>query len=187
MQLSWPRFWFDHSAPFKYNQNWQERRRLVLASVEGSGFGWWIVFVAGVGFLTDAYDVGLYLTIDCSRWMLAKSAIQIFSINTIIPQISIIYWGGKFPTRYQLGLNTATLLGSMIGQVVFGFLADRYGRRKMYGLELIVTITASLGLATASTGLNNSMSLIGLLIFWRLILGVGIGADYPLSAVITAE
>lgn len=101
--------------------------------------------------------------------------------------LSIIYWKGEFPTRYQLGMNTATLLGSMIGQVVFGFLADRYGRRKMYGLELIVTIMASLGLATASAGLNNSMSLIGLLIFWRLVMGVGIGADYPLSAVITAE
>ena len=83
--------------------------------------------------------------------------------------LAVIYWGDEFPTRYQLGMNTATLLGSMIGQVVFGCLADRYGRRKMYGLELIVTITASLGFATASTGLNGSMSLIGLLIFWRLV------------------
>lgn len=101
--------------------------------------------------------------------------------------LSIIYWDDHVPTRYQLGMNTATLLGSMIGQVVFGLLADRYGRRKMYGLELIVTITASMGLATASTGIHGSMSLIGLLIFWRLVMGVGIGADYPLSAVITAE
>lgn len=84
-------------------------------------------------------------------------------------------------------MNTATLIGSMVGQIVFGTLADRYGRRKMYGLELIVVITASLGFATASTGVNNSMSIIGLLTFWRLVMGVGIGADYPLSAVITAE
>ena len=101
--------------------------------------------------------------------------------------LSIIYWEDRFPTKYQLGLNIATLVGSMMGQVVFGLLADIYGRRKMYGLELIVTITASLGLATASTGLNNSMSLIGLLIFWRLVMGIGLGADYPLSAVIIAE
>ena len=101
--------------------------------------------------------------------------------------LSVIYWEGTFPTRFQLGLNTATLLGSMLGQVVFGLLADRYGRRKMYGLELLVTITASLGLATSSAGVHGSMSLMALLIFWRLVMGVGIGADYPLSAVITAE
>lgn len=100
---------------------------------------------------------------------------QIFSINIIIPMLSIIYWEGDFPTSYQLGMNTATLLGSMIGQVVFGFLADRYGRRKMYGTELIVTMGASLGFATASSGANGSMSLIGLLIFWRLVMGIGIG------------
>ena len=89
--------------------------------------------------------------------------------------LSIVYWEGNIPTKYQLGMNTATLIGSMIGQLVFGLLADRYGRRKMYGLELIVTIAASLGFATASTGVNDSMSLIGLLIFWRLVMGVGIG------------
>lgn len=91
------------------------------------------------------------------------------------------------PAGYRLGMNIATLVGSMIGQVVFGFLADRYGRRKMYGLELIITIAACLGFATASTGVHGSMSLIALLIFWRLVMGIGIGADYPLSAVITAE
>ena len=91
--------------------------------------------------------------------------------------LSIIYWEGNFPTRYALGVNIATLVGSMIGQVVFGFLADRYGRRKVYGMELLVTIAASFGFATASTGANNSMSLIALLIFWRLVMGIGIGSE----------
>ena len=90
--------------------------------------------------------------------------------------LSIIYWEGNFPTSYQLGMNIATLIGSMLGQVVFGLLADRYGRRKMYGMELLVTIAASFGFATASTGTNGSMSLIALLIFWRLIMGIGIGS-----------
>ena len=91
--------------------------------------------------------------------------------------LSIIYWKGNFPTRYALGVNIATLVGSMIGQVVFGFLADRYGRRKVYGMELLVTIAASFGFATASTGAYNSMSLIALLIFWRLVMGIGIGSE----------
>lgn len=101
--------------------------------------------------------------------------------------LGIVYWNGTLPTHFQLALNVSTLLGSMIGQVLFGILADIYGRRKVYGFELVVTIFASLGFAAASPGVNGSMSLIGWLIFWRIIMGAGIGADYPLSAVITAE
>ena len=72
----------------------------------------------------------------------------------------------------------------MFGQVTFGILADRYGRRKVYGLELLVTICASLGFATASSGVNNSMSLIGFLIFWRAVsafLPVNIARAYQLT------
>ncbi len=112
---------------------------------------------------------------------------QIFAINTVVPMLGTVYWGGDVPPRYQLSMNVATLLGSMIGQVCFGILADIYGRRKMYGLELLVTILASLGFASASTGVYNSMSMVAWLIFWRIVMGIGIGADYPLSAVITAE
>jgi PHS family inorganic phosphate transporter-like MFS transporter len=101
--------------------------------------------------------------------------------------IGIVYWEGTLPQNLQFALNVSTLLGSMLGQVVFGILADKYGRRKMYGLELLITITASLGFASASAGVNGSMSIVGWLIFWRLVMGWGIGADYPLSAVITAE
>jgi PHS family inorganic phosphate transporter-like MFS transporter len=39
----------------------------------------------------------------------------------------------------------------------------------------------------SSNGEKNSMSVGGWLIAWRTIMGLGIGADYPLSAVITAE
>lgn len=101
--------------------------------------------------------------------------------------LAAVYWEGEIPSHFQLGLNVATLCGSMLGQVTFGVLADIYGRRKMYGLELIVTIVGSLGFAMSSPGVHNSMSMIGWLVFFRLLTGVGIGADYPLSAVITAE
>lgn len=112
---------------------------------------------------------------------------QIFAINTVVPMLGTVYWGGDVPPRYQLSMNVATLLGSMIGQVSFGILADIYGRRKMYGLELLITILASLSFASASSGVFNSMSMVAWLIFWRIVMGIGIGADYPLSAVITAE
>lgn len=101
--------------------------------------------------------------------------------------ISVVYWENKLPLRYRLGLNLATLLGSMLGQVILGYLADHLGRRKVYGRELTFTIIASLGMAISSTGVFNSMSLIGLLVWWRVLMGIGVGSDYPLSAVLTAE
>lgn len=72
--------------------------------------------------------------------------------------------------------------------LIFGYLADRYGRRKLYGVELIVVIFGTLGLVQCSAGYNNqSMDILGWLVFWRFFVGLGIGAEYPLSAVITAE
>lgn len=55
----------------------------------------------------------------------------------------------------------------------------------MYGVELgiIIWATFSCALVSASPGVSAA----GLMIFWRVIMGVGIGGDYPLSSVITAE
>lgn len=71
--------------------------------------------------------------------------------------------------------------------LIFGFLADKFGRRRLYGLELVLVIFSTLGMAQASTGINNSMNILPWIIFWRFLMGLGIGAEYPLSAVITAE
>ena len=51
----------------------------------------------------------------------------------------------------------------------------------------MITVAAALGSAMASDGFHGSMSLVGWLVFWRLVMGIGIGADYPLSAVLCSE
>ncbi|KAI5202318.1 inorganic phosphate transporter [Aureobasidium subglaciale] len=135
-----------------------DRRQYILDSLEHSRRReWlWVVVVAGVGFLTDAYNI--------------------FAINLVMPMIGHVYYpSGVVPHEYEVAINIATLGGSIIG------------RRKAYGLELIITVVAALGSAMASNGVNSSMSLIGWLIFWRLIMGIGIGADYPLSAVLCSD
>jgi len=70
----------------------------------------------------------------------------------------------------------------MIG---FGWLADRWGRRKMYGVELAIIALATLAQSLASP--SRALTITGLIIFWRVVMGIGIGGDYPLSAVITSE
>ena len=72
--------------------------------------------------------------------------------------------------------------------MLFGYAADRLGRRKLYGLELMVVIFGTLGMCQSSAGYNNgSMNVLGWIMVWRFVVGFGIGAEYPLSAVITAE
>lgn len=104
--------------------------------------------------------------------------------------LGIVYWQGTIPPNYEMGIVIATLSGSLIGQqffFFFGIVADILGRRRMYGWELAVTIGATIGVATASSGVNGFLSILGGLIAWRFILGLGIGAGYPLSAVICSE
>lgn len=101
--------------------------------------------------------------------------------------ISYVYWNNEVSSLRLTCINIATLAGTLLGMVMFGFLADKYGRKKMYGAELILLITATLGVVMSSEGVNSSMNVYAWLIWWRICVGIGVGADYPLSAVITSE
>jgi MFS transporter, PHS family, inorganic phosphate transporter len=50
---------------------------------------------------------------------------------------------------------------------------------------LLIIITGTFAQALAGDG--HAVGIIGVLIVWRFITGVGIGGDYPLSAVISSE
>jgi MFS family permease len=55
----------------------------------------------------------------------------------------------------------------------------------MYGVELAIIILATL--AQSLSAPSEAVTMTGLIIFWRVIMGIGIGGDYPLSAIITSE
>jgi MFS transporter, PHS family, inorganic phosphate transporter len=118
--------------------------------------------------------------------------------------ISYVYWNQETSTYKLTCINIVTLTGTLIGQVAFGYLGDRNGRKKMYGVELLLLIVSTLGVVMSSEGHDQSMSIFGWLLWWRLLVGIGVGADCqslrqchfskyanesqdPLSAVITAE
>lgn len=104
-----------------------------------------------------------------------------------LPMISYVYWKDEVSSIKLTCINIATLAGTLLGMVLFGFLADKNGRKKMYGVELVLLITATIGVVMSSQGENGSMNVYGWLIWWRICVGIGVGADYPLSAVITSE
>lgn len=134
-----------------------ERRRLALAQIDKAPFGWYHIrtcIVAGVGFFTDAYDL--------------------FVVSLLTTMLGIIYWPqskGVMPTSADTAIKVSTSAGTVIGQLGFGALADLIGRKKMYGVELIIIIIATLGQALSSP--SYAVSVVGLIIFWRVIMGVG--------------
>ena len=151
-----------------------ERRRLALAEIDKAPFGWYhirAIVVAGVGFFTDSYDI--------------------FAINLVTIMLGVVYWAsnkkkpGTIPSSSDTAIKVATSGGTVIGQVGFGWLADVVGRKRMYGLELIIIIVATLAQALSSA--SAALSIVGVIIFWRVMMGIGIGGDYPLSSIITSE
>jgi PHS family inorganic phosphate transporter-like MFS transporter len=93
--------------------------------------------------------------------------------------------GGNVPNSVNTAIKAATSGGAVLGMLGFGWLADHVGRRKMYGVELGIIVLATL--AQSLTAPSPSMTFTGLFIFWRVMMGIGIGGDYPLSSVITSE
>ena len=117
---------------------------------------WRIVITAGTGFFTDAYDlfiIGVVTALLMPLWHLSASQIAL--------------------------LNSASLASAAIGAVVFGWFADKFGRKKIYGVEIFLLFIGAL-LSAISTSFS------WLLIF-RIIVGIGIGGDYPTSAVVASE
>lgn len=121
-----------------------------------SKFHWRMVITAGTGFFTDAYDlfiIGVVSAILIPIWHL--SAVQIAV------------------------LNGASLASAAFGAVFFGTLSDKFGRKKMYGFEVLILF---LGAIFSAIALNFTWLLIT-----RIVVGFGIGGDYPTSAVVSSE
>ena len=79
-----------------------------------------------------------------------------------------------------VGLVTSTaLLASAFGAILFGRVADMLGRKRIYGYEVLVLAAGAIASAFSPD--------IWWLIGFRIILGIGIGGDYPVSATLMSE
>jgi PHS family inorganic phosphate transporter-like MFS transporter len=114
------------------------------------------MFVSGMGFFTDAYDlfiIGIVVSLLKTQWSLSTNQVS---------------W-----------LNSATLLASAVGAIIFGRVADMLGRKRIYGYEVLILAAGAIASAFAP---NYTFLLVS-----RIILGIGIGGDYPVSATIMSE
>ena len=144
-----------------------DSRRILTAldSARIQRFHFRTIIVAGMGFFSDAYDL--------------------FVISLVLPILVALAPGGAIGKTELAFLGSSALMGAAVGQLFFGWLGDRLGRRKVYGVTLTVMAIAAVGSALSVP--IAGLSTVTVLILWRFVLGVGVGGDYPLSATIMSE
>ncbi|XP_050216241.1 low affinity inorganic phosphate transporter 1-like [Mercurialis annua] len=130
------------------------------------------IIIAGMGFFTDAYDL--------------------FCISLVTKLLGRIYYHkdgsdtpGSLPSNVSSAVNGVAFVGTLAGQLLFGWLGDKMGRKKVYGMTLMLMVVCSI--ASGLSFGNTPTSVMSTLCFFRFWLGVGIGGDYPLSATIMSE
>jgi len=117
---------------------------------------WRVLVAAKLGWMLDAMDFMVY-------------AMAVGRLKT--------YFGFSDATAGMLG--TVTLATSAFGGLIFGAVADRFGRtRALMGTILLFSV-ASLGAATSQS--------VTQLLLWRALLGIGMGGEWASGAVLVSE
>jgi MFS transporter, putative metabolite transport protein len=130
-----------------------------------------------------------------------KSAIEDSTFTPFLRKMTIFSSGGPFLDGYilviigvalvqlgpQLHLSTfqsaligaSALAGLFVGGAIFGYVTDLLGRRLMYTIDLIAIIILSILQMFVTSPLQ--------LIILRFLIGIAVGADYPIATSLLAE
>jgi MFS family permease len=115
-----------------------------------------VVIAAALGWMLDAFDVLLYSIV-------LATLMRAFGMS-----------------RTTAGLlNALTLVASALGGLLFGVLADRFGRRRMLSASILVY-----SVFTFACGLSTSIAALGVC---RFLLGLGMGGEWNTGAALVAE
>ncbi|RIV20923.1 MFS transporter [Alicyclobacillaceae bacterium I2511] len=103
-------------------------------------------------------------------------AYDLFIIGTVTAILTPLW---HLNTGQLALLNSTSLASAALGALFFGKMMDVLGRKAMYGIEVI--------LLTLGAVLSAFAPSFGWLIFFRFLVGLGVGGDYPTSSVIMSE
>ena len=115
-----------------------------------------LLWGSGIGWALDAMDVGL--------------------ISFIMAALAV-HW--NLESTQTSWIATAGFVGMALGATLGGLLADKFGRRHIFALTLLVY-----GIATGASALATGL---GVLIALRFIVGLGLGAELPVASTLISE
>lgn len=103
-------------------------------------------------------------------------AYDLFVIATVATILKTQWHLSTTQTSWVTG---AAILGAFVGAFVFGRIADLLGRKTVYTVVAAIMIFGAIASALSPNFI--------VLVVARLVLGLGIGGDYPVSAVLMSE
>ncbi|HEA68792.1 MAG TPA: MFS transporter [Desulfobacterales bacterium] len=114
-------------------------------------------------------------------WILAALGLYIdgfdfFVIGVAMPLLDA-QWDLSAVLKGALGVSA--LVGAVFGAMISGYLSDRLGRKLFFTIDIIILIISAILCAVAWDVYS--------LIAFRFTLGVGVGAEYPISAAFISE
>jgi MFS family permease len=125
-----------------------------------------------------------YRTITTEQWRVlvaAKCGWMLDALDFMLYAMAL----GQLRAYFEFGDDTAGLLGTVtlimsgVGGLVFGYVADRFGRARALMATILIFSLASLGASTSQSVLQ--------LLFWRAVLGIGMGGEWASGAVLVSE
>lgn len=136
---------------------------------ELTGYHWWILIVATMGWMFDTMDQRLFVL---SRER-ALQELLVFPPETPADEVSAT-------VKYYGSIATAFLLiGWATGGLIFGTLGDRWGRAKTMFLAIFV-YSLFTGLSALSVSWLDFT-------FYRFLTGVGVGGEFAAGVALVAE
>jgi len=130
-------------------------------------YQWLILFIACLGWIFDVYEGQIF---NITRGEMLNDLLSNIEDETL-RGAEVKKWGDWFLAAF--------LLGGTVGGLLFGSLADRYGRRPIM-IATILTYSAFAGLTYFATELWQIASL-------RFFVAMGVGGEWAVAASLVAE
>ncbi len=130
-------------------------------------YQWLVILAAWLGWGFDVFDALLF------NFVAANAITTLLGLEpgSAVARQQTVYWTGV--------LSSLLLVGWAVGGVLFGWLADRFGRKRALMLTILVY-----GLGTSLCAFATS---INQLIAFRALTSLGIGGEWAVGAALVAE
>ena len=106
------------------------------------------------------------------------------TVNTILGKI----YPETYPdSNYSKNITSIVFAGTVLGQLAFGYMSDKLGRKfGMVSATIIVVVFSALSAGAYGAG-GSTSGMLAALAAYRFLLGIGIGAEYPAGSVAASE